>query len=283
MFDRPIFIVSAPRSGSTLLYEVLTKSSSLWSIGGESHAIIESIQELGPGYAGRSSNRLSRSDATASICENVKRNFINNLRNHRGEPFYAYRGMPARMLEKTPKNSLRIPFLDGVFPDALFIFLYREWRANVSSIMDAWSSGRYVTYRILPGWNGEWSLLLPPGWEKLTDSSLVEISAFQWRAANEEIMASLSMIPPSRWAAISYESLVRAPVACIRKLCRFIDIPVDDGLLNATRKPLLPSSTTLTAPDPGKWRKHAKELERASEKLDDLSAYIRRFVKKSIV
>ena len=36
-----IFIVAAPRSGSTLLFETLLRSPTLWTIGGESHAIFQ--------------------------------------------------------------------------------------------------------------------------------------------------------------------------------------------------------------------------------------------------
>ena len=37
-FDRPIFIVSSPRSGTSLLFETLAQSPGLLTIGGESHA-----------------------------------------------------------------------------------------------------------------------------------------------------------------------------------------------------------------------------------------------------
>src|SRR2546423_7692234 len=36
VFEAPIFIVSAPRTGSTLIFELLTNSSELWSIRDES-------------------------------------------------------------------------------------------------------------------------------------------------------------------------------------------------------------------------------------------------------
>src|SRR5262245_7605313 len=41
--ERPIFIVSPPRSGSALLFEALSRASGLYTIGGESHLVIESI------------------------------------------------------------------------------------------------------------------------------------------------------------------------------------------------------------------------------------------------
>ena len=72
-----------------------------------------------------------------------------------------------RLLEKTPKNALRVPFLLEVFPDAQFIFPQSEPRANLSSMMQAWRAKGWVTYRQLPGWPGPWSLPLPPGYERL--------------------------------------------------------------------------------------------------------------------
>lgn len=42
-FDRPIFIVSTPRAGSTLLFETLSQFPELWTVGRESHDIMEEI------------------------------------------------------------------------------------------------------------------------------------------------------------------------------------------------------------------------------------------------
>lgn len=64
VFDRPIFIVSAPRSGSTLLFEVLSKVRDIYTIGGESHQMIEQVPGLRPRDRGFDSNALSVIDAT---------------------------------------------------------------------------------------------------------------------------------------------------------------------------------------------------------------------------
>ena len=47
-------------------------------------------------------------------------------------------GCALRFLEKTPKNVLRIPFIERIFPDALYVFLWRDPRGNLASIMEAW-------------------------------------------------------------------------------------------------------------------------------------------------
>ena len=39
----PIFVVSSPRAGSSLFFETLARSPELFTIGGESHRLIEEI------------------------------------------------------------------------------------------------------------------------------------------------------------------------------------------------------------------------------------------------
>ncbi len=39
----------------------------------------------------------------------------------------------SRFLAKLPSHSLRVGWLDAIFPDALFVVTVRDWRAVVSS------------------------------------------------------------------------------------------------------------------------------------------------------
>src|SRR5207248_425512 len=55
IFDRPVIIVAAPRSGSTLLFETLAGSPDFFTVGGESHEVIEGIPALRPHSRGFSS------------------------------------------------------------------------------------------------------------------------------------------------------------------------------------------------------------------------------------
>ena len=89
-----------------------------------------------------------------------------------------------RFLEKTPKNSLRIPFLNQVFPDARYIYLFRYPKENLSSIIEGWRSSNFLTCRQLPGWPERWSFLLPNDYQQLRGKPLEEIVALQWQAAH---------------------------------------------------------------------------------------------------
>ena len=79
-FDRPIIIVAAPRSGSTLLFETFRHARSLWTIGDESHAVFESIEKLNPVFGICNSNRLLAEDADVDTVDRIRRSFIKGLR-----------------------------------------------------------------------------------------------------------------------------------------------------------------------------------------------------------
>ena len=255
-FDRPIFIVCPPRSGSTLLFETLSQSPELWTIGGESHRAIESIRELHPASRDYASNCLAAADATSSVVTQLESALWRELRD-RDKHAPAER-RTVRVLEKTPKNSLRVPFLAAAFPDAHFVYLYRDPRETLSSMLDAWRSGKFVTYPDLPGWEGlPWSLLLTPGWRDLIGRSLPDIVANQWVNATNQLLDDLEALPPDSWCVASYDRLLSEPQSEVERICRFVEVDWDRAL----QEPLPLSRTTLTSPDPEKWRRNAGELE----------------------
>ena len=274
-FERPIFLVCPPRSGSSLLFETLAQSPDVWTVGGESHALIERIPALHPASRGFESNRLAGEDARRGIVQRLERAFFSELRDREGNP-PAQGASGLRMLEKTPKNALRVPFLAAAFPDALFVYLYRDPRETVSSVLDAWKSGRFVTYPELPDWDGPpWSLLLTPDWKELSGKPLAEVAARQWAAATAQLLDDLEALPPGRWCVASYDRLVSEPQQEVERICAFAGLAWDRVLT----APLPLSKHTLTSPEPEKWRHNGEELkpvmplvEEAAERARDVFA-----------
>lgn len=277
-FYRPVIILAAPRSGSTLLFESLTQSSDLWTIGGESHGLFESIPRFNPAMGRCDSNSLSADDATPAIIRQIRLWFLQLLQNSQGRSFHQFSGAMnsrPRLLEKTPKNALRVSLLNVIFPDALFIYLYRNPRENISSMMDAWKSGRFVTYRALPGRDSSWSLLLPPRWQSYNDASIEEITAFQWKSANMAILRELKKLDSSRWIAVSYGQQVQNTVETIRRVCSFCDVP-PDGILNSMSSGYTKLSRyTVTPPEKNKWHKNASALSKVLPGLRETIDYIK--------
>ncbi len=273
-FVSPVFVVAAPRSGSTMLFEVLAQNRALWTIGGESHQVIERIKALTPLHRNYDSNALAAADASTEVLSALCDGFMRKLVNAEGASWLTLKDRPTeiRFLEKTPKNALRIPFFKQLFPDAKFIYLHRAPQSNISSIMEAWRSGRFVTYRDLPGWEGDpWSLLLVPGWRELNGLSLAEIAAAQWRIANETIVNDLSAIPPGDWCVVSYDQYLEQPETITRDLCNFMGVSYGPKMREVVANKLPHSRYTLTPPAADKWRKNEREIDRV---MDDQVARV---------
>ena len=270
-FDRPVFIVSPPRSGSTFLFETLMQAANVFTIGDESHGLIEGIDALNPSLQGFVSNRLDGAAATPMVSAQIRSRFRAALVDRDGGQPY---GAPLRMLEKTPKNSLRVPFLANVFPEAQFIYLHRDVREVLASMIEAWSSGGFNTYRQLPGWSGPpWSLLLVPGWRELEGRPLHEIVAAQWQATLRILLDDLAALPNACVHVAHYAALRADPSAEIERLCNAVDFVWDRP--PAANLPL--SRYTLTKPDADKWRKHQREIEAMLPQLQETIALAERF------
>ena len=273
LIERPVFIVSPPRSGSSLLFETLAHAPGLHTIGGESHGVIEGIAALNTRQRDHESNRLLADDATPMIAEQLRARFrAAAFDRDRKPPMGAF-----RLLEKTPKNALRIPFFNRIFPDALFIYLYRDPRQVLASMLEAWESGGFRTYRDLPGWTGlPWSLLLTPGWRELNGASLGDIVAAQWQTTTELLLDDLEALPRERVAVARYDALLTDPLAEVRRLCEFAGLTWDRQFEHGL--PL--ANHTVSAPHPDKWRRReaviAPLLPRLEATLQRAAAFARR-------
>lgn len=272
-FERPIFIVSTPRSGSTLLFETLAQAPGLYTVGGESHWLIEDIRPFSPAARGWGSNRLTADDAAPAPVEQLARAFYEDLRDRDGR---AADGR-VRMLEKTPKNALRVPFLDAAWPDAEFVYLYRDVRETLSSMIEAWLSGAFRTYPQLPGWTGHpWSLLLVPGWQDLNGWPLPQVVAQQWATTTELLLDDLSKIPKKRLRGAVHGEFLASPGPTIERLAQSLGLEWDRPL-----GPSLPlSKTTVSQPKAGKWRAIEAVIEGLMPVVEKADSKARAFVEQ---
>jgi Sulfotransferase family len=278
----PVIIVAAPRSGSSLLFEQLSRIDGFWSIGGESHGIFRAFPHLRAADPQLTSGRLDETHADAATCDLVRACFLVLLRDHRNMPYGQLRPerRPRRLtlLEKTPRNALNVPFLRHVFPAARFVYLHRDPRQSIASIAEAWTvglaSGRFVTFRDLPGWDrAAWCLVLPPEWRQMRGRTLVEIAAFQWAACNNTILDDLEHVERQHWMPVSYEELVESPYRTVERICRFAGIEPAEYLCCPGALPL--SRTTVSPPHADKWKRAQAEIEALLPSLEATAKRIR--------
>ena len=179
------------------------------------------------------------------------------------------------MLEKTPKNALRVSFFDAAWTDAMFVYLYRDVRETLSSMMEAWVSGRFRTYPQLPGWKGPaWSLLLVPGWRQLNGRPLPEIVASQWAITTNQMLDDLDRIGPGRVTSVCYAQLLAEPMPVIERLAASLDLTWDRAL--GADLPL--SKTTVSRPGKDKWRQIERVIEAVLPIVEQADARAKAFL-----
>jgi hypothetical protein len=184
----------------------------LASIGQEGHALWETFH--GPWDAGWESNALGAEDVSGR-----ERRYlawaIGALAKPRDEQ---------RFVDKTPRNALRLPYLDALFPDATFVFVHRDGRAVVSSLLVAWRGRQTAAYTLpepitIDGRPlDRWHFVLPPGWRDLDGRRLEDVCALQYVTCTEAIADFRDRLGPARAVDLRYEDLLADPVEQMRRV-----------------------------------------------------------------
>lgn len=245
--DAPVFIIGAPRSGTSLLYAILRRSNALKHWPGESHEIWEA--DYHPSLRGWESNVLAASDIEPDAAARIRRSF------------FLVTGRKHHLLDKTPRNALRVDFVAGLFPDARFIYLKRDGRENTNSLINAWRTPRYRTYELpephrIPGVDPRWwKFVLYPGWQADVDGPVEVVAAKQWVASNDHASRDLAAIDDDRWMDLRYEDLVERPVDEVGRILGFLDLPYEPEVKEKAAAAATTPINTVTPPEPGKWRR----------------------------
>jgi hypothetical protein len=133
-----VFIVGSPRSGTTIFGELLDdhRQLSQWY---EPYFVWDHFFRMAP------HDERSADDANQRVKKQIFRDFDRYRRNKRCET----------LIDKSPRNSLKIPFILEIFPDAKFIHLLRDGRDVTLSISKEWQRRRNIVND--PGQDGQYN------------------------------------------------------------------------------------------------------------------------------
>ena len=239
MTQTPIFIVGHPRSGTTLLRELLQSHPRL-SFPPESHFIPKFYRQFGDPQtekeaillAKRMLNlawvqrwQLSISPETLAPCRSF-REIVNML----FQDWASIHSKP-RWGDKTPQYVTELPTLQTIFPDGKFIHIYRDGR----DVALSW-------------------LRHPLGSENIY--AAIE----SWKRSVEIGRHDGAHLPNESYLEIQYESLLDDPPKHLKQICEFINEEYSDDLLKPTR---LDASLPLAAPR----KKYVKESLKSPERI----------------
>jgi uncharacterized protein (TIGR03032 family) len=291
LITRPIFVVAPPRSGAAAVVSALARAPGVVLSGGDNGSVLDDLPELHPSQRSWDSNRLTVADAkpevVARVHESIHPGEVNGnepqvaatASEHKenggqGNGSEPQGPVAVRPLDGTPKNALRIPFLSAVFPDATFVYVYRDPRESLAEIVADWDRGVMVTYPELPDWPGPpWSYLLVPGWRGLSGKPLPEIVAEQWGTTTRTLLDDLENLEPERWCVTDRAALLEDPKREIDRLCGFLGVEPSEELsapLRAAREQL--------AEQPAQAADGAKGVEDVLPRTDDIARRAREWL-----
>jgi hypothetical protein len=234
---KPVIIIGAARSGTKLLRSIVASSRMYRSV------------PFDVNYIWRYGNEdLSHDVLTAQMMTAKTRKFI-ALRLCKLAGVSPEQG---NFVEKSVSNTLRLPFVLRVFPDAKFIFLIRDGRDVTESAYRCWQERPSVGYILQKIRTFPWLTCSKYGckyvrnvaarvlgltssvrtWgpryegidEDLRQLSLWEVCALQWRKSIEHFESSRHLIPVDQLLELRYEDLVTMPKDCAARIANFVNL-----------------------------------------------------------
>ena len=235
---RPLVILGAPRSGTKLLRNLLGQSPHCTVIPyGINHVWRVGLPQS-------ASDQRPPGDGTADRARQIRASLLDLAGAHH-TPASGY------LVEKTCANTLRVPFVNRVLPDAQFVQILRDGRDAAISAREKWKSPpslgyllgklRYVPLRnasflwwyLRNLWRGRiknggrvqyWGPRYDGMREDLRAHSLLRVCAHQWQSCVSTCLDDLSRLSESRVISLRYESLVSDP-SVLDRLIERLNLP----------------------------------------------------------
>jgi tetratricopeptide (TPR) repeat protein len=231
--NSPIFIVGMPRSGTTLVEQILASHPDVFGAGETDH-LGESLLALGlgpfsgPQFMDGLPSLDPRRFATAGKDYLARTNAL---------------GSKPRVVSKTLANYLRLDLLRRMLPDARIILVVRDPRDTcVSRFMSVFFPGNPYAHEL--GELGRYHRR----YERLMEF---------WRDA----------FPANAFLDVSYERLVADPEAEIRKILDYCNLAWDQKCLRFYETPRVISTPTrnevrqpISSAPVGRWRRYERHL-----------------------
>lgn len=239
-----LVIIGAPRSGTNMLRDVLCRLEGLstWPC--------DEINYIWRhGNARWLSDALPPERAVPRVVSFIRRAFERRRRIDGSEV----------VVEKTCANSLRVPFVDRVLPEARYIFIHRRPVDAVASAMLRWNAPFNLAYtlakaRFVPpmdfpyyglrfvlnrahrllsrkGRLAFWGPRLDDMDRILREHSLAEVCALQWRESVLRSAQTFAEMDQDRVHVVSYEEFVTSPESGLSAICDFLGRSVPNARL----------------------------------------------------
>lgn len=146
----PLFLLSLPRSGSTLAQRILAAHEAVATVS-EPWVLLPYLYTLRERGVYAEYNHRALVQAVEDLCEALpggREDYVAEIREFALRLYGRASPDGARyFLDKTPRYHLISDEIFAAFPDGKYVFLWRNPLAVAASIMETWAGGRWNLYR----------------------------------------------------------------------------------------------------------------------------------------
>jgi hypothetical protein len=202
----------------------------------------------------RRHDRFDATDASPRVASYIRSRFLRYQTENGGR----------RIMEKTPSNVLRIPYMNAIFPESRFLYLIREPLANLSSSELMWRLpihrhklwrriketpksqlrhyvGRFAVdqarVRILRRRHVSiWGVRYPGIYDDLKRMSAEEVIATQWTRSSIRARDDVADLPAGSVLTMRYEDFVAEPVASFSRILEHFELEITNSIKMALRE-----------------------------------------------
>jgi len=216
---------------------------------------------------GRSHDEFDESDVSDKVKRYIRKKFLQYQESHGN----------CVVMEKTPQNILRIPYVHAIFPEAKFMFIVRSPFSFISSVEFKWQrpvTGRGVIRRLkdmplsqLHYWirrylvqqynkrilRRKYLSIWGPRYKgidvDLHENDLMTIIARQWSMVSRKAEQDLARIfNDGQLLRLRYEDFVNDPVSHIEQISKYCGYEVTEDMIRFARENVKPDRQD-------KWRR----------------------------
>ena len=237
---RPVFVVGLPRSGTTLVEQVLASHPSVFGAG--ELRLVRDILDRLPQAAGRNVPPL---DCVADVGQKT----IETLAQRHESELEALSGSALRVVDKMPENTHYLGWIATLFPQAILIYCRRDLRDLALSC--------WMTHLALVRWASD------------TDHIASRIND------HLRLMDHWHKVLPIPMLEVDYEAMVADPEGKARELVAWCGLDWDPACLNfhQNQRPVRTASAAqvrqpVHSRSVGRWKNYAEPLATLFAKIN---------------